>query len=303
MTAFVCAFARAYHVSENEVTVFNDYLARDLLTDGEWQQALKHMTEGIDYFEETFQGTEKEKLNQVMNYYISPTILARSAYAENMLENAVRLGTTQYLIFGAGYDTFGLRKPSWADNLEVVELDHPLTMEAKKIKLESIEGFDRTNNKDYKHVSVDFSSSTWKSDLMDSQHIDRKKLSFCSLLGLSYYLDKKTFINIVSWIGETLPEGTAIIFDYPDTLYYSDLAEDRTKKQVAMAKGAGENMCAGYEEGELIHLLQEEGLGIYEHLSCRGIDDHFFKKYNSVYPDRPLSAPQNVYYCLAVLKR
>ena len=303
MTAFVCAFARAYHVSENELTVFDDYLGQTLLTDEEWSQALKHMTEGINYFEATFEGTIEEKLNRVMNHYISPTILARSAYAEKMLKNAVGLGADQYLIFGAGYDTFGLRKPEWAEGLRVIELDHPLTMKGKKDRLERIQTIDWQKDEDYKHLAVDFSSDTWKKDLVNSQCINRNKISFCSLLGLTYYLKRESFIDILGWIGQTFPEGTAIVFDYPDNIYYSELAEDRIKKQVAMAKMAGENMCAGYEEEELIAIMEKAGLFLYEHLSAQEISDQFFKDYNKTYPDRSMHAPENVHYCLAVVKK
>jgi len=303
MTAFVCAFARAYHVSENELTVFDDYLGQRLLTEEEWSQALKHMAEGINYFEATFEGTIEDKLNRVMNHYISPTILARSAYAEKMLKNAVGLGADQYLIFGAGYDTFGLRKPEWAEGLRVIELDHPFTMKGKKDRLERIQTIDWQNDENYKHQVVDFSSDTWKRGLVNSQYINSDKMSFCSLLGLTYYLKKDSFIDILGWLGQTFSEGTAIVFDYPDTIYYSELAEDRIKKQVAMAKMAGESMCAGYEEEELIAIMEKAGLLLYEHLSAQEINDQFFKAYNKTYPDRPMHAPENVHYCLAVVKK
>ena len=50
LTALISAFSRAYHALNNEVTIFNDSLARDLLTDEEFNQIAKNMSDGIGFF-------------------------------------------------------------------------------------------------------------------------------------------------------------------------------------------------------------------------------------------------------------
>ena len=52
--------------------------------------------------------------------------MGRAAFAEAALANAAALGAEQYLILGAGYDTFAYRQPAWAEKLTLFELDRPL---------------------------------------------------------------------------------------------------------------------------------------------------------------------------------
>jgi len=57
----------------------------------------------------------------------------RSRYTEDSLEKAAASGIGQYVLLGAGMDTFAYRQPSWAARLRILEIDHP---ESQKIKRE-----------------------------------------------------------------------------------------------------------------------------------------------------------------------
>jgi len=52
-------------------------------------------------------------------------VVLRSRYAEDCLYDAYNAGITQFLILGAGMDTFAYRQPKWAGGLTIVEADHP----------------------------------------------------------------------------------------------------------------------------------------------------------------------------------
>ena len=62
-------------------------------------------------------------------------VVLRSRFAEDRLASAVGRGVTQYVILGAGFDTFVLRQPSWAASLRLFELDHPATQGEKRSRL------------------------------------------------------------------------------------------------------------------------------------------------------------------------
>src|SRR5262249_1613446 len=53
------------------------------------------------------------------------TFLARARYTEEKLDTAMQNGITQYVILGAGLDSFAWRRPDLAARLKVYELDHP----------------------------------------------------------------------------------------------------------------------------------------------------------------------------------
>ncbi|MBW9150182.1 class I SAM-dependent methyltransferase [Clostridium sp. CM028] len=138
MTALISAFSRAYHSVQNTEKVFDDYLAKDILTENEYEQISSNMSKGINFFNPLFDGTQKEALHWIVDNQLSPTPLGRSAFAEKALENAVRVGAKQYVIFAAGYDTFAYRQPDWASNIQIFELDHPATGSDKQNRIQSV---------------------------------------------------------------------------------------------------------------------------------------------------------------------
>lgn len=62
-------------------------------------------------------------------------VVLRSRYAEDRLSVAVKRGVSQYVIIGAGFDTFALRQPQWANSLKVIEVDHPSSQAAKRSRI------------------------------------------------------------------------------------------------------------------------------------------------------------------------
>lgn len=106
MTALVSAFARAYHARADGPKVFDDPMTESLLAPGEFEKIFRSMSAGIQFFNSAFQGSPDEALRWIVGHQLAPTPLARASFAETALENAVRLGARQYLILGAGYDTF-----------------------------------------------------------------------------------------------------------------------------------------------------------------------------------------------------
>jgi methyltransferase (TIGR00027 family) len=63
-----------------------------------------------------------------------PGVVIRSRYAEDALWQATRRGVRQYVLIGAGLDSFVLRRPAFSDALEVFEVDHPAATQSFKIK-------------------------------------------------------------------------------------------------------------------------------------------------------------------------
>ena len=62
-------------------------------------------------------------------------VVLRSRFAEDRLAAAVLRGITQYVILGAGFDTFALRQPPWARVLKIFEVDHTGTQAMKRSHL------------------------------------------------------------------------------------------------------------------------------------------------------------------------
>lgn len=294
MTALVSAFARAYHTEKYTVPIFSDPIAGMLLGE-DYQQIAQTMAQGIRFFAPDFQGSEEEALRLIVDRQLSPAPLGRAAFAERSLKTAVALGTEQYLLFGAGYDTFALRQPEWAQKLQIFELDLPESVADKQQRIQKA-GLSIPENTFY--LPVDLSQEEWQKILLEHKSFSPEKRSFCSLLGLVYYLPQEAFENLLDRLQDLLPEGSALVLDYP----MKQGEGQQSEKQKALAQGAGEPMKAVYEQEEMEQLLSRRRFGLYEHLTPKEMTEQYFALHNKANPQHPMEAMEAVGYCLAVKK-
>ncbi|MCT4621603.1 MAG: class I SAM-dependent methyltransferase [Marinisporobacter sp.] len=296
MTAIVSAFGRAYHALYEEPKIFNDYLARQLIKDEEFSNISKNMAEGIKFFnpKEAHLYPDKESaLKWVVQNQIAPIPLARSRYAEDMLENGIKLGVKQYVILGAGFDTFAFRKFKELNKIKVFEVDHPATQELKLKRIKEL-GWEIDEN--IKYVPVDFSKGNFKKFLLDSGY-NPNELSFFSWLGVTYYLRKEEIHNMLKNIVSMAPKGSSLVFDYADEdIFYPEKTSARVNAMVGMAKMAGEPMKTGYTYSDIESDFEKNGLLIYEHLSPKDIEERYFRGRTDYY-----HAFENINYALAVV--
>ena len=298
MTALVSAFARASHAAYNsgaeQIKVFYDPVARLLFTQEEYQQICRAMADGIGYFCPDFTGSREEALRWIVDRHLSPSPLGRAAFAEGALETAVRTGTRQYLILGAGYDTFAYRQPDWAQSLQIFELDRPATIADKKRRLKQ-GGIPIPPNVEW--TAAELTDSTWSGSLQTGGRFQPDKLSLCSLLGLSYYLEERDWSRLLRQLNKLFKRGSALVFDFPDAEGGEKI---RAQKQRQLAAAAGEGMPAAYSCSRMETLLEQAGFLIYELLRPEAITRRYFAPYNYKNPNHPIRAMDNVCYCLAV---
>ena len=292
MTALVSAFARAYHHINNDTWVFSDPFAEKMLTDEEYTAISQNMSRGISFFAPEFHGTPEEALRYIVDHQLAPSVLARSAFCERAIGNAVRIGCGQVVLYACGYDAFSLRNQH--KELKIYELDRPEMIEDK---LRRIKQTGARPSCRIEYIGCDLSQPSWKEELFN-RGFDYNKPSFGSLLGISYYLSKEEWGCLIGAISSAACEGTAICFDYP---LAEGGAESRRNRELAAA--AGEAMKAKYFYDEMEGLLSEEGFLICEHMNAAEATEAFFREYNYKNAERSMTAPEGVGYCLAVKKQ
>jgi methyltransferase (TIGR00027 family) len=139
---------------------------------------------------------------------------ARSRYVEDRLAEAVAAGVTQYVVLGAGLDTFAYRNPF--PSLRVFEVDFPATQEGKRSMLREA-GIALPGSLTF--VPLDFEHKALADGLAEAG-FDHHKRAFFGWLGVVPYLTLDAFRATLNAIAQ-LPAGTAVSFDYaysPDTL-------------------------------------------------------------------------------------
>ncbi len=137
-------------------------------------------------------------------------ILSRCRYAEDCLEEAIKEGIDQYIIIGAGLDTFCLRRADLLDSLHVYEIDHPATQQYKRSKLKRMGENDVHN---VRYVSVDHENEAFATALQRSG-FDQHRPAFISWLGTTPYLTQSAIMQTLQAISSSCAPGSIIVFDY-----------------------------------------------------------------------------------------
>lgn len=209
----------------------------------------------------------------------------------------MHIGARQYAILAAGYDTFPYRQPDWGKKLQIFELDLPALARDKLARVGNC-GWEKPENLHL--IEADLAGSAWKTKLSDHPAFYRDAITFCSMLGFSYYVNKETFSSVLRHLAHILPKGSSLVFDYHDDKAATDMAGEGTKKQVMLAKEASSEMQSNYGFLEMELLLTEHSFLAYEHLQPDDITQNYFSRYNKANPLHPMKASDNTNYCLAV---
>lgn len=216
-TALRVAMRRAAHqLFDAQPLVFNDPVAVPIL--------------GPEYLPEVER--TQFKLNKPHSVALRAHMVARSRYAEDLLAQAVKRCVSQYVLLGAGLDTFAHRSPF--SHLRVFEVDHPATQQWKRDLL-TANGIGVPSNLTY--VPVDFEHQQLPRELV-AAGFDLSAPAFFGWLGVVPYLTQPAFRSTLSFIASLKP-GSGIVMDYGQPRsalpHLEQLAHDSLASRVQLA--------------------------------------------------------------------
>lgn len=272
VTAKLCSFARAYHSNHEKNKIFDDYLAYDLMGKEEYEQIgqlIEH-----DYKEALFDPAyafSGARIRLNLNKYISPIPLSRAAFAERELARfAWERGECQYVICGAGMDTFAFRNEN--PKIKIFEIDHPDT---QRYKLERIRQLEWNIPGNVHYVAVDFSKDDMAAELTKAGY-DSAAPSFFAILGVTYYLTLPVFEETLERISAISSFGSKVVFDFPDDTTFREDTPERVRTLSGITESLGEPMKHGYSAPEVSEALERHGFITDEHASPEKIQRRFF---------------------------
>ncbi len=205
--------------------------------------------------------------------YMRAFVAARSRYAEDELALGVRRGVRQYVILGAGLDTFAYRNPYSEQVLHVFEVDYPSTQTWKRARLKEA-GIGIPDNLSF--APVDFETQTLEEGLQSAGY-DPTKCTFFSWLGVTEYLTTEVVMATLRFIGSA-PVGSGVVFDYmisPTLLTPAQRSRfDALSRRVA---SAGEPWQAYFDPKLLARELRAMGFGYVGDLGQEEINARYFK--------------------------
>jgi len=195
---------------------------------------------------------------------------ARSRYAEDRLAECVAAGVAQYVILGAGLDTFAYRNPT--PRLRVFEVDFPATQLWKQALLAEAAIVPPAS---LTFVPLDFEHKTLAAGLADAGfHATRP--AFFGWLGVVPYLTLEAFRATLGTIAQ-LPSGTAVSFDYglsPQSL--SPLRRIALNALAGRVAKAGEPFRLFFTPEQLDAEFRRAGFSRFEQLGSDEINDRYF---------------------------
>jgi methyltransferase (TIGR00027 family) len=194
----------------------------------------------------------------------------RSRYAEDHLTAAASHGVDQYVVLGAGLDTFAYRNP--LAHVRVFEVDFPATQEWKRALLAEA-GIPLPAGLTF--VPLDFEHKTLAAGLAESG-FDAERPAFFSWLGVVPYLTLDAFRATLETIAR-LPAGTGVSFDYGVPRHalgmMGRIAFDRLAERVA---AAGEPFQLFFTPEELEDEFRRAGFHRFEQRSSEDLNAMYF---------------------------
>src|SRR5438132_12647987 len=186
------ASQRAAHLILDNPKIFEDPLALRIIGAEAESKLRLNLAE--------FQNPPERNLRALM--------MVRNRYAEDELVRSIQRGVRQYVILGAGLDTFAYR--NCFPLLRVFEVDHPATQACKRRRLEEAA---IPIPASVTFVSVDFERQMM-SDALRKSGFKSDELTFISWLGVVRYLNRNAFISVLTSIVSSMRAGSAVVFDF-----------------------------------------------------------------------------------------
>lgn len=270
-------------IKKKDIKIFDDLLSTKLITEKEYEMIGLNMSQGISFFNPTFKGSKEEALKWIVDHQLSPSVLVRSAFCKEAIEEMKEKGCQQYLDFASGYDSFAYY---YQNQMHVFEIDKKEVIEDKRQRCKDVD------IENIQFLSIDLSQENWINTLLQGDY-QEDQLSISSMLGLSYYLTKDEFKKMLKQLSKYLLKGSHLVFDYP-----SIQESKETKINEMLAKEADESMKAKYSFAELKEILNQCHLTIIQHENHQTVTEKYISNYNVYYKDDPIKAPEGVCYCV-----
>jgi methyltransferase (TIGR00027 family) len=201
-----------------------------------------------------------------------PGVVIRSRYTEDALREAMNRGTRQYVLIGAGFDSFALRRPAFSENLEIFEIDHPAT---QGFKVQRIKNCGISLPPSVHFVSADLANEGLEAVLARSS-FRRDEPTFFSWLGVTVYLTRSTNLATLRAVANIGALASELVFTYVDQIEFVSGGPrslgDANVKAVAML---GEPYLSGFDPKEISNDLMHVGLELIEDLDGQKMSERY----------------------------
>ena len=219
----------------------------------------------------------KVVLGSVMPVHVC--VIMRAKFAEEALEKAIEGGVRQYVIIGAGMDSFAFRRTDLAPRIDSFEIDHPVTQSRKLARIRSAR---LTAPARHSFVAADLSQVSVV-DALNGSGFDTAAPTFLSMLGVAYYLGPDVLAATAGSIADRLPPGTRLVFDYLLDKESCDPKHLGLRQRMLDFVGRrGEPMRGSYSIEKMNRLMESSGLRPVENFPITDLEESYREEFGTV---------------------
>ncbi|WP_327710618.1 class I SAM-dependent methyltransferase [Streptomyces sp. NBC_00464] len=266
-TALGNAFMRAFHSAHEPKPVHTDLVARQLLSEQEWTSfrtsVLASSAVRGPQAEQDPEGAIRRYLRA--GSVAAPHVLLRGRHTEDALRRTCERGASQYVLLGAGFDSFALRRPEWAERLTVYEVDRSATQELKRARVarlrpDGVPGL--------RMVPADLAKQRLDAVLRRIPGLDGTRHTFVAWSGVTYYLDEKAISATLEALGDFFTGGLTIVLDYWEAAQLAEPQDPLVASMAASVRRNGEPFVWGASPGEMAALAGSTGYRVTADVSA-----------------------------------
>jgi methyltransferase (TIGR00027 family) len=201
------------------------------------------------------------------------SILARARFIEDLVAEQAGQGVGQYVILGAGLDTFAQRRPEIASRMRIFEIDQPRMQEWKRRRLiETGYGIPDW----LRLVPVDFEAGESWLDALAASGFDRSKPAIVVSTGVSMYLTREANAATMRQIAALAP-GSTLAMTFMCPMELADAADRPARGWAeAGARAAGTPFVTFFSPEEIVAFARENGFKQARHVSAAMLNERYF---------------------------
>lgn len=201
------------------------------------------------------------------------SIVARARFIEDIAKEQIAKGVKQYVLLGAGLDSFAQRNTAISSQIDIYEIDQPDTLTWKEEKLIG-NGYKIPNNLHF--VPVNFETSSWLNELTNNG-FDFKQTTFISCTGVTLYLTKEAITDTLKKL-TSLASGSTIAISFYLPIEQLD-GEDKILMEMSIkgAAASGTPFVSFFTFEEIVKLAERIGLKEIQTVSTKDMTDRYFK--------------------------
>ena len=273
-TAMVTALMRAVHTRRDPAPILNDPWGDRLLPETAIQLLQQFATAaGGDVVQDPndIQSATEDLLRDNPAY---ANVIVRARYTEDALASMVARGATQYVLIGAGFDSYALRKPPGMQHIDVYEVDHPAT---QSLKTHQLAACGVSGDKRHHFIPADLGEEDLGAALSRSSY-DGARPAFFSWLGVTMYLSREANMATLASVARHSAPGSQLVFSYIDQALFDagTGAERQAFSELEQSvESVNEPFISGFSPADLARDLAGVGLVLEEDLSDSQLAAHY----------------------------